>query len=49
MEPPGYHLHVWSKPAGLVSHAATIGDFDGPFPFMLDAEYPGQRAPPKAA
>ena len=49
MEPPGFHLHVWSKQAGLVTHGVTIGRFDGPFPFILDAEYPGQMAPPKAA
>jgi Icc protein len=49
MEPPGFHLHVWSKEAGLVTHGVTIGTFDGPFPFILDAEYPGQMAAPKAA
>ena len=49
MEPPGFHLHVWSKEAGLVTHGVTIGRFDGPFPFILDAEYPGHLAAPKAA
>ena len=49
MEPPGFHLHVWSKEAGLVTHGVTIGKFDGPFPFILDAEYPGHMAAPKAA
>jgi 3',5'-cyclic-AMP phosphodiesterase len=49
MEPPGFHLHVWSKEAGLVTHGVTIGTFDGPFPFILDAEYPGHMAAPKAA
>ncbi|MPZ36081.1 MAG: phosphodiesterase [Rhodospirillales bacterium] len=49
MEPPGFHLHVWSKEAGLVTHGVTIGKFDGPFPFILDAEYPGHMVAPKAA
>jgi 3',5'-cyclic AMP phosphodiesterase CpdA len=49
MEPPGFHLHVWSKEAGLVTHGVTIGKFDGPFPFILDAEYPGHMPAPKAA
>ena len=49
LEPPGFHLHVWSKEAGLVTHGVTIGRYDGPFPFILDAEYPGHTAAPKAA
>ncbi|MCW5773889.1 MAG: phosphodiesterase [Rhodospirillaceae bacterium] len=32
-EPPGYQLHVWYPDAGLVTHTAVIGDFDGPYPF----------------
>ncbi len=41
LEPPGFHLHVWSKEAGLVTHGVAIGRFAGPFPFVLDADYPG--------
>jgi Icc protein len=41
MEPPGLHLHVWSPAAGLVTHTAPIGAFAGPYPFVLDADYPG--------
>lgn len=33
MEPPGYHLHAWLPGEGLVTHAGTIGDFEGPYPF----------------
>lgn len=33
MEPPGFMLHRW-KGGQLVSHAAVIGDFDGPYPFF---------------
>jgi 3',5'-cyclic AMP phosphodiesterase CpdA len=33
MEPPGFQLHLWRDGAGLVTHTAAIGDFDGPYPF----------------
>lgn len=44
MEPPGFHLHLWSVEAGLVTHGVVVGDFAGPFPFVLDADYPGRAA-----
>ena len=49
MEPPGFHLHLWSLEAGLVTHAVQIGDYEGPFPFVLDADYPGHGTKAKAA
>ena len=49
MEPPGFQLHLWSPDAGLVTHTVPIGHFEGPFPFVLDADYPGQAAEAKAA
>lgn len=33
LEPPGYMLHRWSD-GQLVSHAAVLGDWPGPFPFF---------------
>ncbi|MCL4746758.1 MAG: phosphodiesterase [Burkholderiaceae bacterium] len=33
MEPPGFMLHWWNG-TGLVSHTATIGSYDGPYPFF---------------
>lgn len=45
MEPPAYQLHVWSTYSGLVSHTAYVGDFAGPYPFVLDSDYPGHRPP----
>ena len=33
LEPPGFLLHRWSE-GSLVSHAAVIGDWPGPFPFF---------------
>lgn len=33
LEPPGYMLHRWHD-GQLVSHAAVIGDWPGPFPFF---------------
>jgi 3',5'-cyclic AMP phosphodiesterase CpdA len=32
MEPPGFMLHWWND-GRLISHAASIGDYDGPHPF----------------
>jgi len=49
MEPPGFHLHLWSKEAGLVTHTVSIGKFGGPFPAVLDADYPGHPAKAEAA
>jgi 3',5'-cyclic AMP phosphodiesterase CpdA len=42
MEPPGFHLHLWTPQGELVTHAVNIGNFDGPHPFLLDADYPGR-------
>jgi 3',5'-cyclic-AMP phosphodiesterase len=33
MEPPAFQLHLWSDEAGLISHTAYVGRFDGPYPF----------------
>jgi Icc protein len=33
MEPPGFCLHLWRKASGLVSHTASLGKFEGPYPF----------------
>ncbi|GJD53387.1 3',5'-cyclic adenosine monophosphate phosphodiesterase CpdA [Methylobacterium crusticola] len=42
LEPPAYLLHRWEPGAGLVSHMAYVESFPGPYPFVLDADYPGQ-------
>jgi len=41
-EPPAYQLHLWAEGAGLVSHMAYVERYDGPFPFLLDPDYPGK-------
>ena len=33
MEPPAFQLHLWREGAGLVTHTAAIGNFEGPYPF----------------
>jgi Icc protein len=33
MEPPGFCLHLWRKDTGVVSHTASLGSFEGPYPF----------------
>lgn len=41
MEPAAYLLHSYREGAGLVTHMAYVERFPGPFPFVLDADYPG--------
>src|SRR5262245_35450898 len=31
MEPPAFLLHVWDKPAGLLTHTSYVGEFPGPY------------------
>ena len=37
MEPPGFLVHAWTPQAGVVSHLAFTGSFDGPHPFHDEA------------
>lgn len=41
MEPPAYLLHRWDEATGLVSHTAYVERYPGPYPFVLDPDYPG--------
>ena len=43
MEPPSYLLHKWIPGHGLVSHQLFVENYAGPFPFVLDKDYPGQH------
>ena len=43
-EPPSFELHKYDPAHGLVSHTAYVERFPGPFPFVLDADYPGFAA-----
>ena len=40
LEPAAFQLHA-SVGAGIVSHTVYVEDFPGPFPFTLEADYPG--------
>lgn len=33
LEPPGFHVHAWGGPGRLVTHAAVVGRYPGPYPF----------------
>ncbi len=33
MEPNAFQLHLWDAGAGMISHTAYVGAFDGPYPF----------------
>jgi Icc protein len=43
LEPPAYQLHRYRPETGIVSHTAYVERFPGPFPFVLDAAYPGKQ------
>jgi 3',5'-cyclic AMP phosphodiesterase CpdA len=34
LEPPGFQLHIWTEEMGLVSHTASIGEYQGPYPYF---------------
>lgn len=42
MEPPAYAIHRWHADTGMVSHTALVESYPGPYPFLPDADYPGQ-------
>lgn len=42
MEPPAFRLHLW-RGGHLVSHMAYVERYPGPFPFVLDPDYPGSH------
>lgn len=46
MEPPAFSLHQWSADTGVISHQIQIGEFDGPFEFTIDPDYPGYKETP---
>ena len=41
MEPAAFLLHSVREGMGFVSHTAYVERFPGPYPFVLDADYPG--------
>jgi 3',5'-cyclic AMP phosphodiesterase CpdA len=41
MEPAAFQIHLWNAADGIVSHTAFVESFPGPFPFLLDPDYPG--------
>lgn len=41
MEPASFLVHQWSAGAGLVSHGVYVEKYPGPYPFVLDPDYPG--------
>jgi 3',5'-cyclic-AMP phosphodiesterase len=42
LEPPAFKLHHFTPTAGIVSHTVYVEDYPGPYPFVLDPNYPGQ-------
>jgi 3',5'-cyclic AMP phosphodiesterase CpdA len=42
LEPAAFQVLVTMPEGGIVAHTVYVEDFPGPFPFMLDPDYPGQ-------
>ena len=41
MEPPAFQVHLHIEGQGVVSHMVYVADFEGPYPYLRDADYPG--------
>jgi Icc protein len=48
LEPPAYHLHLHLPDGGIATHTVYVERFPGPYPFLVDPDYPGY-APRTAA
>ena len=44
LEPPAYQLHLQLPDGGIATHLAYVERFPGPFPFLVDDDYPGYPA-----
>ncbi len=43
MEPAAFQLHQWTPEGGLISHGVYVENYPGPYPFIADADYPGDK------
>ena len=48
LEPPAFHLHLHMANGGIATHTAYVERFPGPFPFLIDDDYPGHPPRPVA-
>lgn len=44
LEPSAYHLHLRLPGGEIATHTAYVERFPGPYPFLVDADYPGSPA-----
>jgi len=42
-EPPAFAVHRWTRQSGFVTHNVFVDDYDGPYPFLMEPEYPGAQ------
>ncbi|AKM32194.1 hypothetical protein AB870_21835 [Pandoraea faecigallinarum] len=45
LEPPGFAMHLWQPGAGVRTHLAYVGPFDGPYTFEGESVAPAPGAP----
>lgn len=41
LEPPAFLTHAWIDGVGVVTHQVYVERYPGPYPFVLDPDYPG--------
>lgn len=44
LEPPAFELHLYRPEIGLVSHMVYVERYPGPYPFVLEPDYPGSTS-----
>lgn len=43
LEPAGYHVHLRTPDGQFASHLVLVENFPGPFPYIPDPDYPGDK------
>ncbi len=43
LEPAGYHVHLQTLDGQIASHMVFVENFPGPFPYIADPDYPGDK------
>ena len=43
-EPPAFQVHRWTPDDGIVTHTVYVEQYPGPYPFLMEPDYPGRKA-----
>jgi 3',5'-cyclic AMP phosphodiesterase CpdA len=42
-EPPAFQVHAWLPESGFATHTVYTQTYPGPFPFLIEPDYPGAK------